>query len=214
VGPDRVAFLEPSGVRIVTKAVADDERTSATARKAYHALSLMLESARVEGIAARNVCEDVTAPVQGETNRGALSTEAALSVLKFAAEHDDGTRRLVAPLSGLRRGERIGARLDSLDPGSEQPTIGVEWALSEVPFEHCCGRTEDDTWRCSKTRASSCTDRRLRSPDGFEYQQLDGRLRLIRPNSGKPRDVPLISALAKPSAGTSSRQATARTPKG
>lgn len=95
-------------------------------------LSLVLESARVEGIAARNVCEDVNAPVQGELNRDALSTEAAMSVLKVAAEHDDGTRWWIALLSGPRQGERIGAHLDSLDLDSDQSTIGVEWALSEV----------------------------------------------------------------------------------
>lgn len=196
IGAKKVAFLKPSDVRIMTKAVADAGRTSATARKAYQVLSLMLESARVEGIAARNVCEDVNAPVQGESNRGALSTEAALAVLKVAAEHDDGTRWWVALLSGLRQGERIGARLESLDLDSEQPTIGVEWALSEVPFEHGCGRA-DDAWRCGKVRAGSCPKRRLRVPDGFEYQQLNGRLCLIRPKSGKPRYVPLMPALAK-----------------
>jgi hypothetical protein len=196
IGAKKVALLKPSDVRIMTKAVADTGRTSATARKAYQVLSLMLESARVEGIAARNVCEDVTALVQGESNRGALSTEAALSVLKVAAEHDDGTRWWVALLSGLRQGERIGARLD-LDLDSEQPTIGVEWALSEVPFEHACGRAEEDIWRCGKTRAGSCSNRRLRFPDGFECQPLDGRLCLIRPKSGKPRDVQLMPALTE-----------------
>lgn len=197
IGAKKVAFLKPSDVRIMTKAVADAGRTSATSRKAYQVLSLMLESARVEGIAPRNVCEDVNAPVQGESNRGALSTEAALSVLKVAAEHDDGTRWWVALLSGLRQGERIGARLESLDLDSEQPTIGVEWALSEVPFEHGCGRLDDDAWRCGKKRAGSCSGRRLRIPDGFEYQQLNGRLCLIRPKSGKPRYVPLMPALAE-----------------
>ncbi|WFR68785.1 site-specific integrase [Curtobacterium flaccumfaciens] len=197
IGAKKVAFLKPSDVRIMTKAVADAGRTSATSRKAYQVLSLMLESARVEGIASRNVCEDVNAPVQGESNRGALSTDAALSVLKVAAEHDDGTRWWVALLSGLRQGERIGARLESLDLDSEQPTIGVEWALSEVPFEHGCGRLDDNTWRCGKKRAGSCSNRRLRIPDGFEYQQLNGRLCLIRPKSGKPRYVPLMPALAE-----------------
>lgn len=196
IGAKKVALLKPSDVRIMTKAVADAGRSSATSRKAYQVLSLMLESARVEGIASRNVCEDVNAPVQGESNRGALSTDAALAVLKVAAEHDDGTRWWVALLSGLRQGERIGARLESLDLDSKQPTIGVEWALSEVPFEHGCGRA-DDAWRCGKKRAGSCSNRRLRIPDGFEYQQLNGRLCLIRPKSGKPRFVPLMPALAE-----------------
>lgn len=168
IGAKKVAFLKPSDVRIMTKAVANAGRTSATSRKVYQVLSLMLESARVEGIASRNVCEDVKAPVQGESNRGALSTEAALSVLKVAAEHDDGTRWWVALLSGLRQGERIGARLDSLDLDSEQPTIGVERALSEVPFEHGCGRIEDGTWRCGRSRAGSCSNRRLRVTDASE----------------------------------------------
>lgn len=102
IGAKKVAFLKPSDVRIMTKAVADAGRSSSTSRKAFQVLSLMLESARVEGIAARNVCEDVDPPAQAASNRGALSTEAALSVLQVAAEHDDGTRWRVALLDVAR----------------------------------------------------------------------------------------------------------------
>jgi integrase len=197
IGAKKVAFLKPSDVRIMTKAVADAGRSSSTSRKAFQVLSLMLESARVEGIAARNVCEDVDAPAQAASNRGALSTEAALSVLQVAAEHDDGTRWWVALLGGLRQGERLGARLASLNLDSETPTLGVEWALSEVPFEHGCGEAGDGAWKFGKFRAGSCSARRLRIPDGFEFEQLNGRLCLIRPKSGKPRYVPLMPAFAE-----------------
>ncbi len=66
-----------------------------------------------------------------------------------------------------------------------------------MPFEHGCGRLHDDIWRCGKKLAGSCSNRRLRLPDGFEFQQLNGRLCLIRLKSGKPRYVPLMPALAE-----------------
>jgi hypothetical protein len=66
-----------------------------------------------------------------------------------------------------------------------------------VPIEHGCGDDADGKWRYGKARAGSCSARRLRISDGFAYEQLNGRLCLIRPKSGKPRYVPLMPALAE-----------------
>ena len=195
IGPKPVANVKPSDVRLVTKAITDAGRSSSTARKTFNVLSGMLEAARRDGLCAKNVAADVTPPKMAASTRGALPTEDALRALSVAADLDDGTRWWVALLGGLRQSERLGARISSLD--LENNVLAVEWALDEIPSEHGCGTRVDDTWPCGKSRGGSCPQRRLKVPDGFEYQQLEGRLCFIRPKSGKVRYVPLIPKLAE-----------------
>lgn len=194
LGKKRVVEIKPSDVLLVHRRVLNAGKSTATARKVHDVLSGMLESARMEGLAERNVADDVKPPKVLTKERGALSTNQALAVLGAAAAIEDGTRWWVALLAGLRQSERLGARLDSLD--LENGYLDVEWALDEIPSEHGCGE-KDETWPCGKERAGACPKRRLKIPDGFEYIHLHGRLALIRPKSGKARRVPLIPQLAE-----------------
>jgi integrase len=195
IGKKSVHALKPSDVRLVIKKITDAGRSSSTALKTYNVLSGMLESARLDGLAARNVAADVTTPTAAISNRGALAPAEALAVLATAAEDAEGTRWWVALLAGLRQSERLGARIDSLDLDNNMLT--VEWALEEIPSEHGCGDRNNGTWPCGKTRGGSCTHRKLKVPDGFDYLHLYGRLCLIRPKSGKARQVPIVPALAE-----------------
>lgn len=187
LGKKKVADLKPSDVRAVHQAARQAGKSSATTRKIHNVLSGMLEAARMDGLAERNVADDVTAPAVLQTDRGALTTEQALAVLGAAAQLEDGTRWWTALLAGLRQSERLGARLDSLD--LDNGTITVEWALDEIASEHGCGGT------CNTKRAGSCPQRRLKVPDGFDHIHLHGRLALIRPKSGRARTVPLLPQL-------------------
>lgn len=196
LGGRAVATLKPSDVRAVIKNVTDSGRSSSTALKAYNILSGMLEAARVEGLCSRNVANDVNPPKAEVSTRGALSTEDALRILKVAADKPGGARWWVALLAGLRQSERIGQRISSLDLDSDKPILAVEWQLDEIPSEHGCDALADGTWSCGKKRGAACPRSRLKIPYGFEYQQLAGRLCLIRPKSGRARYVPLIPALA------------------
>lgn len=187
LGRKRISLLKPSDVRSVMQAAYDAGRKPATAEKIHTVLSSMLESARLDGLIARNVVGDVRAPGPGESSRGALATTQALHLLEKATAHIDGTRWWVALLAGMRQGERLGATIDSID--FERHEFTVQWSLTEAKFEHGCGGT------CSAKRAGSCPDRKLIVMPGLRYRQLSGRLILVMPKSGKPRTFPLIQPL-------------------
>jgi integrase len=183
----KVSALKPSDIRATTLAVTDAGRAVSSAQKVHAVLSSMLEAARKEGITGKNVAADVTPPGTGENARGALDTDIALRVLQEALKRPDGSRWWFAVLTGMRQGERIGATTDSIDLDRDEFT--VQWTLAEVRFRHGCGDT------CGKKRAGACPHRRLRVSPSLTYRQLDGRLCLVRPKSGKPRTFPLIAAL-------------------
>lgn len=183
----RVSALRPSDVRSVTLAVTDAGRAVSSAQKVHAVLSSMLESARLDGVCAKNVATDVTPPGVGENERGALDTDVALRVLQAALRRPDGVRWWFAILTGMRQGERTGATLDSIDLVRHEFT--VQWSLTEVRFRHGCDPA------CGKTRAGSCPDRALMIAPGMAHKQLDGRLCIVRPKSGHVRTFPLIPAL-------------------
>lgn len=184
----KVAMLKPSDVREVTHAVIEAGRSLASAQKVYAVLSSMLESARLDGVCARNVTTNVTPPgTSDQVDRGAFPTEMALRILQVALRRPDGVRWWFAILTGMRQGERLGATIDSIDVDNHEFT--VQWSLSEVRFQHGCEEP------CGKKRAGACPQRSLRVAPKLVYKPLDGRLCLVRPKSGKPRTFPLIKAL-------------------
>ncbi|MCZ4069256.1 tyrosine-type recombinase/integrase [Microbacterium sp. H37-C3] len=187
IGKKRISLLKPSDVRAVMQAAIDANRGPATAEKIHTVLSSMLESARLDGLIGRNIVGDVKAPSTGESSRGSFSTEDALRILEAAASLVDGTRWWAALLAGMRQGERLGATLDSLDFNNHRFT--VQWSLTEATFEHGCGGT------CTVKRAGSCPQRRLMIKPGLRHKQLDGRLVLVPPKSGKPRTFPMLPQL-------------------
>jgi len=189
IGKKPIALVKPSDVRQVYLAINAAGRSSSTALKAHNVMSAMFESARKDGIVARNVIADVDPPRAAISERGALSTDEAIKVLAAASDRTDGTRWWVALLAGVRQGERLGATLDSLD--LENGLFTIQWSLTEARFEHGCGST------CGALRGGACPQRRLILADGLEHIQLDGRLCLVRPKSGKPRTIPLLPQLVE-----------------
>ena len=189
LGKKPIALVKPSDVRLVYQAIGLAGRSSSTALKAHNIMSAMFESARRDGIVRRNVIADVDAPRAAVSERDALPTDAAIKVLAAASGRVDGTMWWTALLGGVRQGERIGATLDSLD--LENGLFTIQWSLTEARFEHGCGG------QCGVKRGGSCPSRRLILADGLDYRQLDGRLCLVRPKSGKPRTFPLIPQLVE-----------------
>ncbi|MFF7293150.1 tyrosine-type recombinase/integrase [Microbacterium sp. NPDC008134] len=183
----RVSALKPSDVRAVTKSVTDAGRAVSSAQKVHAVLSSMLEAARMDGVCAKNVAQDVTPPGRGEGGRGALDTDVALRVLQTALSRPDGSRWWFAILTGMRQGERLGATIDSADFAAHDFT--VQWSLTEVRFRHGCSEP------CAKKRAGACPNRKLMVGPGLVHRQLDGRLCIVRPKSGNVRTFPLIPAL-------------------
>jgi integrase len=197
IGTRKVASLKPSDIRTVHTAVRDAGRSSTTARHAHQVLHSMLKVARVEGLCARNVADDVTPPKTAESPRGALSPEDAIAVLKASAETGEGLRWWLALLGGIRQGERCGALIESLDLDNPSgPVYKVEWSLTQVTRQHGCGTLEDGSWACGKSRGAFCPRGRYKLPDGAKYRHLNMRLFLLTPKSGHTRYVPLVPQLA------------------
>lgn len=195
LGTKLVSAIKPPDVRAVVKGVTDAGKSSSTARKAYDVLSLMLESARRDGLCARNVAEDVTPPRMAISSRGALEPAQAVEVLRLAAGEPNGTRWWVALLLGLRQSERTGARIDSIDFATN--TFTVRWALGEVRSFHGCGEKAAGKFPCGANRAGSCPQRIYNLQDGVPYIQVAGHLFLKPPKSGKPRTIPISPGLAE-----------------
>lgn len=190
IGRKRVAQLQPSDVRAVLQQVRNKGRSTASARKVYDIMSRMLESARLDGVAPRNVAADVVAPKVKSQERGALSTEQGFAILGAAAGTLDGTKWWVSLLSGLRQGERLGATIDSLD--LDAGILTVQWELAEITSEHGCGERVNGVWPCGKKQGAACPESRHKLPDGMAHRHLYGRLFLVPPKSGRSREVPLV----------------------
>lgn len=195
IGKRRLNALRPSDIREVTKAITDAGRSQDLAMKARTVMSSMLEDARLEGMVARNVVRDVVAPKLAESDRTSLSLADTFALLRTSAQTLDGTRWWFAILTGMRQGERSGATLDSID--LDNMTFTVRWSLTEAKFEHGC-EAVGGSWACGKKRGGSCPERHLIMAPGEVYRQLDGRLCLVRPKSGKPRTFPLPPVLVEP----------------
>jgi len=193
IGSRRTASLVPSDVRKVLKAITDAGRSTATASKAYFIMSGMFEDARRDGKMRRNVTVDVDHVQVLSEERGALTTEQVLRVLQIASQQWDGTRWWATLFGGLRQGERLGATIDSIDFHTDVFT--VQWELSEVPFAHGCGGD------CGYKRPGSCPHRRLAIPRGLRHRQLQGRICLLPPKSGKSRPFPMVKPLRDALAG-------------
>jgi integrase len=189
IGKKRIALVKPSDIRAVYQSITTAGRSSSTALKAHNIMSAMFESARLDGIVGRNVVSDVNAPRAAISNRDALPTDVAIKLLSEASGRPDGTRWWIALLGGVRQGERLGATIDSID--LDNGLFTIQWSLTEARFEHGCDGT------CAAKRGGSCPERRLILADGLEHIQLDGRLCLVRPKSGKPRTFPLIPQLVE-----------------
>ena len=189
LGKKPITLVKPSDVRLVYRAIGVAGRSSSTALKAHNVMSAMFESARKDGIVARNVIADVDPPRAAISGRDSLSTEEAIKLLANASDRPDGTRWWMALLAGVRQGERLGATLDSLD--LDKGLFTIQWSLTEARFEHGCDGG------CGVLRGGSCPQRRLILADGLEHVQLDGRLCLVRPKSGKPRTIPLLPQLVE-----------------
>src|SRR5690554_4829582 len=111
LGNKKVSALKASDVAALMKTVRDAGKSTATMRKVYNVLSQMVEAARKDRLTDRNIVEDVKPPTVKTKERGALTTDDALAVLKEAAEQVDGSKWWATLLAGIRQGERLAARI-------------------------------------------------------------------------------------------------------
>lgn len=197
IGRKRVASLTPADVRAVHAAARTQGVSSSTLRQTHVALSLMLEAARKQGLATKNVAADVVTPKQASPERAAFTTEQALRILEEAAKLPDyaGSRWWFKLLAGARQTEILGAEITNFLP--EVGIYDLAWKLEELTKQHGCGAVgEDGRFPCGYKRAAACPTGMFEVPDGYLMKHLEGRWHLTRPKSDKPRAVPIIPQLS------------------
>lgn len=175
LGKRPLSRLAPQHVREMHAYVKAQGCNSTTARNAHRILAAALNDAVRDGRVARNIVALVPAPLKAASKRGALTFPEAKAMLSKATEDErTASRWLAAFLLGARQGECLGLRWPYVD--LDRGEIDLAWSLQRVGWAHGCGMT------CDRS-ARACPEKMLPIPDGYEYEQLDRTLCLLRPKT-------------------------------
>jgi len=175
IGAVRLDELKPAHFRRMERYVMDEQgKSSGTAGSAWRTLHKALEDAVLEGVIERNPAVKGTAPRVALKERAALTPDQAADLI--AAETDDTWRLMwmLAFMTGMRQGERLGLTEDELRRDGDRLIILVEW------------------------QAQHLTKREVEGlPKGVECTPLGNGMYRTRPKTEKGRRaIPLPEALA------------------
>ena len=175
IGAVRLDELKPAHFRRMERYVMDEQgKSSGTAGSAWRTLHKALEDAVLEGVIERNPAVKGTAPRVALKERAALTPDQAADLI--AAETDDTWRLMwmLAFMTGMRQGERLGLTEDELRRDGGRLIILVEW------------------------QAQHLTKREVEGlPKGVECTPLGNGMYRTRPKTEKGRRaIPLPEALA------------------
>lgn len=175
IGAVRLDELKPAHFRRMERYVMEEQgKSSGTAGSAWRTLHKALEDAVLEGVIERNPAVKGTAPRVALKERAALTPEQAADLI--AAETDDTWRLMwmLAFMTGMRQGERLGLTEDELRRDGDRLIILVEW------------------------QAQHLTKREVEGlPKGVECTPLGNGMYRTRPKTEKGRRaIPLPEALA------------------
>ena len=175
IGAVRLDELKPAHFRRMERYVMEEQgKSSGTAGSAWRTLHKALEDAVLEGVIERNPAVKGTAPRVALKERAALTPDQAADLI--AAETDDAWRLMwmLAFMTGMRQGERLGLTEDELRRDGGRLIILVEW------------------------QAQHLTKREVEGlPKGVECTPLGNGMYRTRPKTEKGRRaIPLPEALA------------------
>ena len=133
IGAVRIDELKPAHFRRMERYITVDQgRSSATAGSAWRTLHKALEDAVLEGVIERNPAVKGTAPRVAMRERAALTPDQAARLI---AAETDATWRLMwmlAFMTGMRQGERLGLTRDELRRDGDRLVILVEWQAQHL----------------------------------------------------------------------------------
>lgn len=162
IGARRLDQLTPAHVREVRDAVRAAGNSSSTALRYHGVLIRMLKAAVAEGHAVPSRVLAVKGPAAAVSDRTDMTIDEALAMLEATAELPHGSRWLAAFLYAVRQEECLGLTW----PFATADQLTIAWQLQPIPYN------------IPRDRASG-----FRMPDGYEAQQLGGRMHLVRPKS-------------------------------
>ena len=128
IGAVRLDELKPAHFRHMERHITEEQgKSSGTAGSAWRALHKALEDAVLEGVIERNPAVKGTAPRVALKERAAMTPDQAADLI--AAEPDDTWRLMwmLAFMTGMRQGERLGLTQDELRRDGDRLAILVEW---------------------------------------------------------------------------------------
>jgi integrase len=170
--------VTPADVRAVRDAVLAGGNGTSTALRYHGTLMRMLKAAQAEGYAVPANTLATKGPKPSVSDRTAMTIDEALAMLEQASALPHGSRWLAAFLYAARQAEYLGLTWPFVD--EEQLTIA--WQLQPLPYADKHDRSKG-----------------FLMPDGYEAQQLKGRMHLVRPKSRAGwRVVPMLPLLGKP----------------
>lgn len=133
IGAVRLDELKPAHFRRMERYVMEEQgKSSGTAGSAWRTLHKALEDAVLEGVIERNPAVKGTAPRVALKERAALTPDQAADLI--AAETDDAWRLMwmLAFMTGMRQGERLGLTEDELRRDGGRLIILVEWQAQHL----------------------------------------------------------------------------------
>lgn len=162
IGARRLDQLTPAHVREVRNAVLASGKTTSTALRYHGTLTRMLKAAQDEGHAVPANTLATKGPGKSLSDRTDMTIDEALAMLEEASRLPHGSRWLMAFLYAARQAECIGLTW----PFVTADEVTIAWQLQPIPYN------------VPRDRSSG-----FRVPDGYEAQQLAGRMHLVRPKS-------------------------------
>lgn len=194
IGHLQVRKLTPKHIRDL---LAELSSLTSTRRQAYTIVREMLEAARKEGFATRNVADVVGPPNPKRAERKGPTTDQCRTLLSYNARSGDrlASRWTAVFFTLQRQGECLGLEWDRVD--WDRDVLDVSWQLDDLPYKHGCGEPDEDgTWPCGAGRAGSCPQRSFDVHPDYEYRQLYGALSLVVPKSEKGiRVIPMLPTM-------------------
>lgn len=132
LGRKQLRDLRPADVRALAAAIEKAGRSATTARYAQRIFVQLLSAAKHEGYKVPDNVLTTKKSAVAVSDRDAIPLEGCVNLLRIAAGMKDGGRWAAALLQGMRQGECLGLRWDSVD--FEQNTIEVAWQLQALPY--------------------------------------------------------------------------------
>lgn len=133
IGHRRLAELNPSDIRAVTKAVRDAGRSSTTAATYQRILLKMLADAVEEGHTVPPSVFRTKRPGNAVSDRTDIPVDQARAILQVIAQRSDAPRWMLSFLTGMRQAEILGLTVDHVDLTAG--TLQVEWQLQHPGLE-------------------------------------------------------------------------------
>ena len=194
IGTVRLEKLTPRDVRVVLTRMESAGLKPNYIKNAFAVMSSAFKTAEREGVVRRNPCDLMDAPRKGTVELEVLDRDEVVRLLTTFENSPEALIWATYMLTGARRGEVLGLEWDRVRDGH----IDLSWQLQRITWEHGCGErpAKGQAGKCGFKRANSCPEKRIVTPNDYEYRHVTGQLYWTRPKTRAGwRIIPLVEPL-------------------